>query len=111
MGSANITRFDVCYIKDEEYTGSYGEGSIMNRNYSGVEKCKSFKTPNDAIDFCDQIIEKRKNADSKIMSYTFTQVILNKKLFGMFEPPLFISRFFDKTLLPQNIDVAFSRTY
>lgn len=111
MSSKNITRIDVCYIKDEEYTGPFGEGSIMNSNYSGVEKCKSFHTSNDAIDFCDKIIEKRKIANSKILTYTFTQVVLNKKIFGMTELPLSLSRWFDKTLLPQNIDLAFSRTY
>lgn len=111
ISSNKITRIDVCYIKDEEYTGPFENGSIMNNNYSGVEKCKSFTTPDDAVEFCDRIIEKRKKANSTILTYTFTQVVLNKKIFGMFEPPLFFSRWLDKTIMPQSVDYAFSRSY
>jgi len=81
-----ITRIDVCFIKNNEYTDSFENGSIMNNNYSGVEKCKSFKTHEDAVEFCNRIVEKRKNAILNIMAYIFTRVVLNKKYLACLNP-------------------------
>jgi len=71
--------FEVCYIKSEEYEGPYERNSVMNTRYNGVEKA------DDAIIFCNRIVEKRDPTNFPDFPYVFTKVMApRKKLFGIF---------------------------